>query len=137
MKIVFMHDDDARELVATGKETLGLDGPISAVYEPGEHGYYATIERRLSPLGKLAVDIACAELDGQVTIRLTADGAIVFSPVSMDAGEQTEIFNRLCENFNKGARLVEAKTLGIFGEGVEPPALSFVGKNFLGLVPSS
>ncbi len=137
MIIAFMNDDDGRELVATSSETLCLDGPISALYEPGEHGYYATIERRLSPLGKLAIDIACANLDGLVTVRLTVDGAVVFAPASMAAAEQMDVYNRLCANFNEGARQIKNKTLHALGEGVEPPTLSFVGKNFSGLVPSN
>lgn len=137
MIIAFMNDDDSRELVATSSETLCLDGPISALYEPGEHGFYATIERRLSPLGKLAVDIACAKLDGLVTVRLTVDGAVVFSPASTDTAAQRDVYNRLCANFAEGARQIEDKTLCIFGEGVEPPSLSFVGRNFAGFVPSN
>lgn len=137
MIIAFMNDDEVRELVATSSEMLCLDGPISALYEPAEHSYYATIERRLSPLGKLAIDIACANLDGQVTVRLTVDGAVVFAPASMDAVAQMDVYNRLCANFNEGARQIKDKTQCIFGDGVEPPILSFVGKNFAGLLPSN
>ena len=130
MIINFVHDDQDHELVATGSTPLGFDGPISAVYQPDSHSYYATIERRLSPQGKLAVDIACMELDGQVMVRVTEDGAIVFSPSSADATQQQLTYGRLCGNFTRSAPVLEFKAKCIFGEEAETPSLSFVGSAF-------
>lgn len=135
MIINFTYDEQARELVATGTTPLGFDGPISAAYEPGEHAYYATIERRLSPLGKLAVDIACMELDGQAMVRVTPDGAIVFSPACADTAEQQLVYSRLCGNFTRSVPLLEFKAQCIFGEDAQAPRLSFVGSTFQGLIP--
>ncbi len=130
MKITFAFNDDEGELVAIGKSALSVDGPVTASYQPGDHDYHRVIERRLTPWGKLAVDIACAELDDQLTIRVTSDDGLVFCPSAQDEAAQQAVLGQLRDNLALDTAQLKLKTSCIFGPDTPAPELSFVSANF-------
>lgn len=130
MKITFAFNDEEGELVAIGKAALSVDGPVTASYQPGDHDYHRVIERRLTPWGKLAVDIACAGLDDQLTIRLIRDGGLVFCPSVLDEAAQQAVLDQLRGNLALDAAQLDLKTRCIFGPDTPSPELSFISATF-------